>query len=90
VAKQLDDQDESWHGGRPRHRLHCVRYGDPALPPPLKGAQQPPTFRPMSIVAKWSPISALVFIVIDLLIKKQLTEEITVLHPEQESALLTR
>ena len=64
--------------------------GTQLCPPPLKGAQQPPTFRPMSIVAKWSPISALVFIVIDLLIKKQLTEEITVLHPEQESALLTR
>ena len=30
--------------------------GDPA--PPRKGAQQPPTFRPMSIAAKRSPISA--------------------------------
>jgi len=29
--------------------------GDPASQ--RKGAQQPPTFRPMSIVAKWSPIS---------------------------------
>ena len=27
------------------------------LPPPRKGAQQLPTFRPMSIVAKRSPIS---------------------------------
>jgi len=26
--------------------------------PPAKGAQQPPSFRPMSIVAKWLPISA--------------------------------
>jgi len=25
---------------------------------PLKGAQQPPSFWPMSIMAKWSPISA--------------------------------
>jgi len=33
-----------------------VLHGDPA-PPPKKGAQ-PPIFRPMSIVAKRSPISA--------------------------------
>jgi len=48
---------------------YIVLDGDPALPP-RKGAQQPPTFRPMSIVAKWWPISALVFIVIDLLTSK--------------------
>jgi len=35
---------------------HIVLDGDPA--PPRKGAHQPPTSRPMSIVAKWSPISA--------------------------------
>jgi len=34
-----------------------VLDGDPA-PPSRKGAQQPSTFRPMSIVAKGSPISA--------------------------------
>jgi len=34
-----------------------VLDGDPA-PLPWKGAEQPPTFRPMSIVAKRSPISA--------------------------------
>jgi len=34
-----------------------VLDGDP-VPPPRKGAQQPPTFRSMSIVAKRSPISA--------------------------------
>ena len=33
-----------------------VLDGDPATP--RKGAQQPPTFRPMSIVAIRSPISA--------------------------------
>jgi len=33
-----------------------VLDGDPALP--RKGAQQSPTFRPMSIVAKRLPISA--------------------------------
>jgi len=31
--------------------------GDPA-PLPKKGVQQPPTFQPVSIVAKLSPISA--------------------------------
>jgi len=31
---------------------------DGDLVPQRKGAQQPPTFRPMSIVAKQSPISA--------------------------------
>jgi len=37
---------------------HIVLDRDPATPPP-KGAQQPfPSFRPMSIVAKRSPISA--------------------------------
>jgi len=35
---------------------HTVLYGDQPLLP--KGAQQPPPFRPMSVVAKWSPISA--------------------------------
>ena len=33
-----------------------VLDGDPA--PPRKEAQQSPTFWPMSIVAKWSPILA--------------------------------
>jgi len=35
-----------------------VLDGDPALPPERGTTQQPPTFRPMSIVAKQSPISA--------------------------------
>ena len=35
---------------------NIVLDGDPA--PPRKGAQQPPTFRPLSILAKRSPISA--------------------------------
>jgi len=35
---------------------HTVLDGNPA--PPWKGAQQTPTFRPMSVVAKGSPISA--------------------------------
>jgi len=36
---------------------HIVLDGEPALPSPKKGTL-PPNFRPMSIVAKRSPISA--------------------------------
>jgi len=50
------DQDATWYGGRPQPRQHCVTWG-PGLPPP-KGAQQPPSFQPMSTVAKRSPIAA--------------------------------
>jgi len=42
------DQDVTWYGGRPWPRPHCVRWG----PSSQKGAQQPPNFRPMSVVAK--------------------------------------
>ena len=35
-----------------------VLDGNPAPSPPRKGTQQHPTFWPMSVVAKWSPISA--------------------------------
>ena len=47
---------------------HIVLDGDPALPLPPKGAQQPASFRSMCIVAKLSPISAaaeLLFIVVN-------------------------
>ena len=37
------DQDETWHGGRPRTRPLCVRLGPSS--PSLKGAQ-PPIFGP--------------------------------------------
>jgi len=37
---------------------HIVLDGDPAPPKEGGGAQQPPTFRLMSVVAKRSPISA--------------------------------
>jgi len=47
------DQDATWYEGRPRPRPHCVTWGSGSP----KGAQLP-TFRPMSIVAKRSPISA--------------------------------
>jgi len=44
------DQDETWHGGRPRPRGHTVLDGEQA-PPPQKWHS--PNFRPMSVVAKW-------------------------------------
>jgi len=43
-------QDETWHAGRPRPWLHCVRQV-PSSPSP-KGAQ-PPNFRPIFVIAKW-------------------------------------
>ena len=51
------DQGVTWHGGRPRPKPHCVIWGSSSALP-QKGAQQPPTFRSTSIVAKRSPISA--------------------------------
>jgi len=47
------DQDATWYGGRPQPRPHCVTW-EPAHPQRCTALQ----FRPMSIVAKWSPISA--------------------------------
>jgi len=40
------DEDTTWYGSRPRPRPHCVRQVSSS---PAKGAQQPPSFRPMSI-----------------------------------------
>jgi len=51
--------------GRPRPRRHCVR----CQLPPLKSGTAP-NFRPVSIVAKWSPISATAE---HLLVKAQIT-----------------
>jgi len=50
------DQDETWHGGRPWPRPHCVIWGPIS---PEKGAQQPPTFRPMYCgpTAGWSKMA---------------------------------
>jgi len=48
------DQDETWHGGRPRSR-HIALDGDAA---PLPQSSTAPNFRSMSIMAKRSPISA--------------------------------
>jgi len=44
------DQDETWHGGWPRPRLHCVRWGASRLP--KRGTTPSPNFWPISIVAK--------------------------------------
>ena len=48
------DRDATWYGSRPRSFDIVLDVGPSS---PLKGAQ-PATFRPMSIVAKRSPISA--------------------------------
>ena len=37
------DQNETWHGGRPRPRPHCVRWGPSSLP--KRGTA--PNFRPV-------------------------------------------
>ena len=50
-------QDATWYGGRPRPRRHCVRRG-PSFPYEKGHSSPPPTFQPMSIVAKRSLISA--------------------------------
>jgi len=48
------DQGATWYGGRPRPRPDCVRWGPSS---PERGTAAPP-FQPMSLVAKWSSISA--------------------------------
>jgi len=40
------DQHETWHGGRPRLRRYCVRWGPSTRSPSPKGAQPPPIFGP--------------------------------------------
>ena len=53
------DQDATWYGCRPRPRPRCVRWG---LSSPTERSTAAPTFRPMSIVTKRSPISIMQFI----------------------------
>ena len=43
------DQDEAWHGGRPRPGPHCVKWGPSS--PPQRGTA--PNLRPITVVAKW-------------------------------------
>ena len=49
------NQNATWYEGRPRPRPHCVRWGPSS---PAERGTAPPSFRPMSVVAKRSPISA--------------------------------
>jgi len=57
VAKRLDGSGHHLvgHWGRPRLRQHCVRWGCSS---PTETGTAAPSSRPMSIVAKPSPISA--------------------------------
>jgi len=49
-------QDATWYRGRPRPRTHCARWRT-SCPPPAKGAQKPPSFWPMSVVATVAHLS---------------------------------
>ena len=51
------DQDATWYGGRSRPRRHGVRWR-PSFPNEKGHSTPRPTFRPISTVAKRSPISA--------------------------------
>jgi len=52
------DQDATWYEGMPRPRPYYITCGSSLLPTvPKRGTA--PNFRPMSIVAKRSPISAI-------------------------------
>ena len=65
------DQDATWYERRIWPWPHCVTWGPSS--PFRKGAQPPPNFRAVSIVAKWSPISATaeyLFIIYTLCLKK--------------------
>ena len=44
------DQDGTWHGGGPRSRPHCARWGA-SIPPPKRG-QSPPIFGPFLLWQK--------------------------------------
>ena len=62
------DQDSTWYDGRSPPRPHCVRWCA-AGRPSEKGHSMhpPPSFRPISIVAKRSPISATVELLLPLI-----------------------
>ena len=64
------DQDATWYAARPRPRRHCVRLEHSS--PTERGTAAPLTFRPMSIVAKRSPISATAELLLLVLIQRLL------------------
>ena len=47
------DQNATWYEGRPRPRTHCVRWGPYGDPGPIPQRGTAPSFRPISVVAKW-------------------------------------
>jgi len=49
-------QDATWYKCRPQPRPRCVRWGPSSAAPSKRGTA--PNFRPLSIVAKRSPVSA--------------------------------
>jgi len=51
----MDEDAANWYGSRPRLRPHCSLLH--RVPAPAKGAQHPPCFRPMSIVATVAHLS---------------------------------
>ena len=67
------DQDATWYGGRRRGPGNNVLDGDPAPIAERGTAAAPPKFRPMSIVAKGSSISAIAKLSLHNLIQIQST-----------------
>ena len=51
------NQDATWYEGRPRPRPHCITWR-PSSPSEKGHSPSPPNIRPISIVAKRSPIPA--------------------------------
>ena len=64
------DQSATLYGARPRPRRHCVRW-EPSSHTERSTAA--PTFRPMSIVAKRSPISATVWAFVSIFVLSDYT-----------------
>jgi len=76
-------QDAPGYGGRPCPMPYCVRWGPSSLPlPPTKIGDTAPNFWPMSIVVKWSPISAkCLALVLHLTTQSKLERPQLKLHP---------
>ena len=70
------DQNKTWHEVG-LGTSHIVLDGDPAAPPAKGHSPLPPIFRPMSIVAKRSPISATAELLYKTVMQK-LDQQITI------------